>query len=87
VARRRAEIDRGVTLVGPHATVEAHDRRPDAHAGIAGRAATLAPRCDCQRAVVHSYQDPPVLLLDDVFSESTRRSSALVAPPLGGDRC
>jgi len=83
VARRRAEIDRGVTLVGPHRdewklTIDGLDARTQASQGEQ-RTLALALRL-AGRAVVHELTGtPPVLLLDDVFSElDARRSSALV---------
>src|SRR3954447_5805291 len=83
VARRRAEIERGVTLVGPHRddwklTIDGLDARTQASQGEQ-RTLALALRL-AGRGVVHELTGtPPVLLLDDVFSElDTRRSSALV---------
>ena len=82
-ARRRAEIDRGVTLVGPHRdewklTIDGLDARTQASQGEQ-RSLALALRL-AGRAVVHELTGtPPVLLLDDVFSElDARRASALV---------
>jgi len=80
---RRDDLRRGVTTVGPH--------RDEVHLAIAGlparthasqgeqRSLALALRL-AGRAVVHELTGtPPVLLLDDVFSElDARRSSALV---------
>jgi DNA replication and repair protein RecF len=82
-ARRRAEIERGVTLVGPHRdewklTIDGLDARTQASQGEQ-RSLALALRL-AGRAVVHDLTGtPPVLLLDDVFSElDARRASALV---------
>ncbi len=82
-ARRRAEIDRGVTLIGPHRddwklTIDALDARTQASQGEQ-RSLALALRL-AGRGVVHELTGtPPVLLLDDVFSElDARRSSALI---------
>jgi DNA replication and repair protein RecF len=82
-ARRRAEVDRGVTLVGPHRddwrlTIDGLDARTQASQGEQ-RSLALALRL-AGRAVVHELTGtPPVLLLDDVFSElDARRSAALV---------
>ena len=82
-ARRRAEIDRGLTLVGPHRddwklTIDGLDARTQASQGEQ-RTLALALRL-AGRGVVHELTGtPPVLLLDDVFSElDARRSSALV---------
>jgi DNA replication and repair protein RecF len=83
VARRRAEIERGLTLVGPHRddwklTIDGLDARTQASQGEQ-RTLALALRL-AGRGVVHALTGtPPVLLLDDVFSElDARRSSALV---------
>jgi DNA replication and repair protein RecF len=82
-ARRRAEIERGVTLVGPHRddwklTIDELDARTQASQGEQ-RSLALALRL-AGRGVVHELTGtPPVLLLDDVFSElDARRSSALI---------
>jgi DNA replication and repair protein RecF len=82
-ARRQAEIDRGVTLVGPHRddwrlTIAGLDARTQASQGEQ-RSLALALRL-AGRGVVHELTGtPPVLLLDDVFSElDARRSSALI---------
>jgi DNA replication and repair protein RecF len=80
---RAAEIERGVTLVGPHRddwklTIDGLDARTQASQGEQ-RSLALALRL-AGRSVVHQLTGtPPVLLLDDVFSElDARRSSALV---------
>jgi len=82
-SRRRAEIERGVTLVGPHGddwrlTIDELDARTQASQGEQ-RSLALALRL-AGRQVVHELTGTaPVLLLDDVFSElDARRSSALV---------
>jgi|tagenome__1003787_1003787.scaffolds.fasta_scaffold20969098_3 DNA replication and repair protein RecF len=83
VGRRRAEIERGMTLVGPHRddwklTIEGLDARTQASQGEQ-RSLALALRL-AGRGVVHELTGtPPVLLLDDVFSElDASRSSALI---------
>ncbi len=83
VRRRRAEIDRGVTLVGPHRdewrlTIDGLDARTQASQGEQ-RSLALALRL-AGRGIVHELTGtPPVLLLDDVFSElDEHRSAALV---------
>ncbi len=81
--RRRAEIERGVTLVGPHRddwklTIDGLDARTQASQGEQ-RCLALALRL-AGRDVVHELTGTaPVLLLDDVFSElDANRASALV---------
>jgi DNA replication and repair protein RecF len=82
-SRRRAEIDRGVTLAGPH--------RDEWHLSIGGlesrshasqgeqRSLALALRLGGHRVCTELTGSPPVLLLDDVFSElDERRAVALV---------
>jgi len=85
---RQDELRRGVTLVGPH--------RDDVELRIAGlpsrthasqgeqRSLALALRLAAHRLVTAETGSPPVLLLDDVFSElDPERSDALLAhlPP------
>jgi DNA replication and repair protein RecF len=81
---RQDELRRGVTLVGPH--------RDDVTVRIAGlpsrthasqgeqRSLALALRLAAHRLVTAETGSPPVLLLDDVFSElDPDRSDALLA--------
>ena len=81
--RRRNELDRGVTLVGPH--------RDEWHLMIGGlesrthasqgeqRSLALAMRLGGHRLTTELTGSAPVLLLDDVFSElDERRAVALV---------
>jgi DNA replication and repair protein RecF len=83
VTARRDELRRGVTLVGPH--------RDDLHIVLNGlparthasqgeqRCLALALRLATHREVQQEHGSPPVLLLDDVFSElDPVRSAALV---------
>jgi DNA replication and repair protein RecF len=87
-AARTDELRRGVSLVGPH--------RDDVALAIAGRPSrthasqgeqrsmALALRMASHAVVTEATDSPPVLLLDDVFSElDPGRSEALVAhlPP------
>ena len=87
-AARRDELRRGVSLVGPH--------RDDVELAIGGlparthasqgeqRSLALALRLAAHRVVTAAAGSPPVLLLDDVFSElDPGRSDALLAslPP------
>jgi DNA replication and repair protein RecF len=80
---RRHEIDRGVTLAGPHRdewrlTIAGHDSRTHASQGEQ-RTLALALRLAAHRVVADVVGSEPVLLLDDVFSElDPHRSRALV---------
>jgi DNA replication and repair protein RecF len=83
VARRRAEIDRGLTLVGPHRDdwkleMNGLDARHQASQGEQ-RTLALALRLAGHHVVSELTGTVPVLLLDDVFSElDAARASALV---------
>jgi DNA replication and repair protein RecF len=83
VARRRAEIDRGLTLVGPHRDdwkleLNGLDARHQASQGEQ-RTLALALRLAGHQVVTELTGTVPVLLLDDVFSElDVARASALV---------
>jgi DNA replication and repair protein RecF len=88
-ANRRRELERGVTLVGPHRDdwrlhVGALDARLHASQGEQ-RTLALALRLAGHTVVTDAVGAPPVLLLDDVFSElDDGRSEALVAGLPGG---
>ncbi|HEV3452050.1 MAG TPA: DNA replication/repair protein RecF [Acidimicrobiia bacterium] len=81
---RRRELDRGVTLVGPHRddcrlTIDERDSRTHASQGEQ-RTLALALRLASHRVVAEVVGSEPVLLLDDVFSElDGERAAALVA--------
>jgi DNA replication and repair protein RecF len=81
--RRRAEIDRGLTLVGPHRdelhlTIDGLDARYQASQGEQ-RTLALALRLAGHVVVRELAGAAPVLLLDDVFSElDAQRAAALV---------
>jgi DNA replication and repair protein RecF len=81
--RRRAELDRGITLVGPHRdelrlTIDALDARYQASQGEQ-RTLALALRLAGHLVVRDLVGAAPVLLLDDVFSElDAQRAAALV---------
>jgi DNA replication and repair protein RecF len=81
--RRRAEIDRGLTLVGPHRdelhlTIDGLDARAQASQGEQ-RTLALALRLAGHLVVRELVGAAPVLLLDDVFSElDAQRAAALV---------
>ena len=85
---RRDELRRGVTLVGPHRdelalTIGAMPARSHASQGEQ-RSLALALRLAAHDVVVELVGEPPLLLLDDVFSElDAGRSDALLAnlPP------
>lgn len=71
--RRGDELERGLTLVGPHRddmalTLAGRDARTHASQGEQ-RIMTLALRLAHLAVLEDSTDDPPVLLLDDVFSE------------------
>jgi len=83
-ARRRQELDRGLTLVGPHRdewrlTIGGLESRTHASQGEQ-RSLALALRLGGHRVSAEVTGEDPVLLLDDVFSELDRsRAEALVA--------
>jgi len=87
-ARRRAEVERGVTLVGPHRDewrlrLYGLDARVHASQGEQ-RTLALGLRLAGHRVCAEVVDSEPVLLLDDVFSElDPQRGDALVAqlPP------
>jgi DNA replication and repair protein RecF len=82
-AKRRSEIERGVTLVGPHRdewrlAINALDARHQASQGEQ-RTLALAMRLAGHEVVGELTGSVPVLLLDDVFSElDADRGAALV---------
>jgi DNA replication and repair protein RecF len=86
--RRTAELDRGITLVGPHRdelrlTIAGLEARQQASQGEQ-RTLALALRLAGHDVVSELTDTAPVLLLDDVFSElDDDRRAALVAhlPP------
>ena len=81
---RKAEVDRGVTLVGPHRDewrllVGGMESRTHASQGEQ-RTLALALRLGGHRLCTELTGSSPVLLLDDVFSElDDQRAVALVA--------
>jgi DNA replication and repair protein RecF len=81
--KRRAEIERGLTLVGPHRdelllTIDGLDARHQASQGEQ-RTLALALRLAGHMVVRELAGAAPVLLLDDVFSElDAHRAAALV---------
>ncbi len=88
-ARRAAEVDRGVTLVGPHrdewrVRLAGLDARTHASQGEQ-RTLALGLRLAGHKVCAEVVGTEPVLLLDDVFSElDPARAEALVAElPVG----
>ena len=82
-ACRRADLERGQTTSGPHRdeprfSLDGHDSRFHASQGEQ-RALALSLRLAAHQAVTVAAGSPPVLLLDDVFSElDPDRSARLV---------
>lgn len=86
---RAEEVRRGITLVGPH--------RDELEIGLRGlparsyasqgeqRSLALALRLAAHRVLTETYGTPPLLLLDDVFSEldATRSAALLRSLPVG----
>jgi len=88
-AGRTDDVRRGVSLVGPHrdeVQVELDGRPARTHASQGEqRALSLALKLAAHQLVTVAAGAPPVLLLDDVFSElDPFRSAALVAHLPGG---
>ena len=82
-AARNDELRRGLTLVGPHRdelTVELNAMAARTHASQGEqRSLALALRLAAHRLVNDTTGAPPILLLDDVFSElDPQRSTALL---------
>ena len=88
-ATRRQELDRGVTLVGPHRddwrlTLDGLDGRTHASQGEQ-RTLALALRLAGHRVCAEVVGEHPVLLLDDVFSElDAQRAGGARGAPAGG---
>ena len=82
-AARRDELRRAVTLVGPHRddleiTLSGQSTRTHASQGEQ-RTMALALKLGVHRLVTDTLGEPPILLLDDVFSElDADRAAALV---------
>jgi DNA replication and repair protein RecF len=83
-ARRAGDVRVGATTVGPHRddlviTVSGRDSRLQASQGEQ-RSVALALRLGLHQLLTERLGEPPILLLDDVFSElDPNRSRALVA--------
>jgi DNA replication and repair protein RecF len=87
-SRHRAERDRGVTLAGPHRDdlrllVGGLESRTHASQGEQ-RTLALALRLGGHRLCADLTGSPPVLLLDDVFSELDERRAVALVAHLGG---
>ncbi len=84
LASRRDDLRRGVSTVGPHRdelelVLDAMPARTHASQGEQ-RSLALALRLAAHEVVTRQTESPPVLLLDDVFSElDPERSAALLA--------
>lgn len=86
--RRREEVVRGITLVGPHRddlvlTLSGHPAREFASQGQQ-RSIALALKLAELGAIGEARQEGPVLLLDDVMSELDETRRAALARALGG---
>lgn len=88
-AARTEDVRRAVTTVGPHRdelrlSIATRPARTHASQGEQ-RSLALALRLGAHAAVTEAVGEPPVLLLDDVFSElDASRSAALLAHLPGG---
>jgi len=83
---RRSDYERRMTMVGPHRddpgfSIEGHDARTHGSQGEQ-RTIALAVKLAAHRAVAEAVGEPPVLLLDDVFSELDSRRAAALANAL-----
>lgn len=89
VLARTDDVRRGVTTVGPHRdelrlSIASRPARTHASQGEQ-RSLALALRLGAHAAATEAVGEPPVLLLDDVFSElDAGRSAALLAHLPGG---
>lgn len=84
--RRRSDIERRMTTVGPHRDdpvllLDGHDSRIHGSQGEQ-RTTALALRLAVHRAVTARTGAPPVLLLDDVFSELDESRATRLAASL-----
>ena len=86
---RRVDYERRMTTVGPHRDEPAfslgpRDARTQASQGEQ-RTLALATKLAAHRAIAETISEPPVLLLDDVFSELDAGRSDALAGALPGD--
>jgi DNA replication and repair protein RecF len=86
---RRIDYERRLTTVGPHRDepvllLDGSDSRTHGSQGEQ-RTMALAIKLAAHRAVADMTGEPPVLLLDDVFSELDAERSAALAKTLPAD--
>lgn len=86
---RRIDYERRMTTVGPHRdepgfSIDDHDARVHGSQGEQ-RTIALAVKLAAHRALASALGEPPVLLLDDVFSELDPNRSEALARALPGD--
>lgn len=86
---RRIDYDRRMTTVGPHRdepgfSIDDHDTRIHGSQGEQ-RTMALAVKLAAHRAVASAMGEPPVLLLDDVFSELDPERAQALASALPSD--
>ena len=86
---RVVDYERRMTTVGPHRdepgfAIDGHEARTHGSQGEQ-RTTALAVRLAAHRAVADVVGEPPVLLLDDVFSELDAKRSAALAGALPAD--
>ncbi len=86
---RSADYERRMTTLGPHRdepgfTIEDHPARTHGSQGEQ-RTLALAVKLAAHRSVAENVGEPPVLLLDDVFSELDPQRSSALAEALPAD--
>jgi DNA replication and repair protein RecF len=86
---RRTDYERRMTTVGPHRdepgfSIDGHEARIHGSQGEQ-RTLALAVRLAAHRAIASALAEPPVLLLDDVFSELDPNRSRALARALPND--
>ena len=86
---RAADFERRITTVGPHRdepvfSLDGHDSRVHGSQGEQ-RTMALAIKLAAHRLIAEATGAPPVLLLDDVFSELDPERSVALAGALPGD--
>jgi DNA replication and repair protein RecF len=86
---RRVDYERRMTTVGPHRdepgfSIDGHEARVHGSQGEQ-RTVALAVKLAAHRAVAASVGEPPVLLLDDVFSELDPERAGALAKALPED--